>query len=278
VDLDAEVLITELCPPENLLQRLGRVNRRGKGRGEVYVVGTAYPEYLGSLPEGFTELLAGLSGQDLRDGGEEKLREAIARPAWTDPRSETLFEALHEYVYGLEVLNEGYWRKGFVATRGWEPSVTLRAKVNGEYHQASVNAGMLATSDAEALVEAAVWERVFPNREEGRTQEEIPLRPGELYLKDVVVDYPYAYDPELGFVEVPKVFHRRSRREEERVRLYYEAPESVFAKRYASGEVVEAGQKRKVVVWYLGESARSLDAAEAPQLEEEPEEAEEGEA
>jgi CRISPR-associated endonuclease/helicase Cas3 len=286
VDLDAEVLITELCPPENLLQRLGRVNRRGKGRGEVYVVGTAYPEYLGSLPEGFTELLTGLSGQDLRDGGEEKLREAIARPAWTDPRSETLFEALHEYVYGLEVLNEGYWRKGFVATRGWEPSVTLRAEVDGELHEASVNVGMLATSKEKALEKAAVWERVFPNREKGRTQaasrrehwEEIPLRPGELYLKDVVVDYPYPYDPELGFVEVPKVFHRRSRPGEERVWLYYEAPESVFAKRYESSQV-EAGQNRRALVWYLGESARPLDAAEAPQPEEEPPgEAEEGEA
>ncbi len=268
VDLDAEVLITELCPPENLLQRLGRVNRRGKGRGEVYVVGTAYPEYLGSLPEGFTELLAGLSGQDLGDGGEEKLREAIARPAWTDPRAETLFSALHEYVYGLEVLNEGYWRKGFVATRGWEPSVILRAKVNGKDHEASVNAGMLATSDAEALVAAAVWERVFPNREEGRAPEEIPLRSGELYLKEVVVDYPYAYDPELGFVEVPKVFRWCSRKEEDQRRLCYEVVESVFAK---GTDEVDEGKRttHKAVLWYLGESAHPRAALEATEVTEE---------
>jgi CRISPR-associated endonuclease/helicase Cas3 len=146
---------------------------------------------------------------------------------------------------------------------------------------------MLATSKKEALEKAAVWERVFPNREEGRTQaasrrehwEEIPLRSGELYLKDVVVDYPYAYDPELGFAEVPKVFRWCSRRGEERVRLCYEAPKSLFGKRYASSQVVEAGQNRRAVVWYLGESARPLDAAEAPQPEEEPpEEAEEEEA
>jgi len=268
VDLDAEVLITELCPPENLLQRLGRVNRRGKGRGEVYVVGTAYPEYLGLLPEGFTELLAGLSGKDLKDGGEEELREAIARPAWTDPRAETLFEALHEYVYGLKVLNEGYWRKGFIATRGWEPSVTLRAEVNGERHEVSVNVGMLATSKEEELVEAAVWERVLPNREEGRAQMEIPLRSGELYLKDVVVDYPRAYDPELGFVEVPKVFRWCSRRGAERVQLCYEALEQVFEKRAGSEGVVEAEQRHRAVIWYLGESARPSDAAEALPSEE----------
>lgn len=272
VDLDAEILVTEICPPENLLQRLGRVNRRGKGEGEVYVVGASYPQYLGFLPGGFPELLAELSGQDLKDK-EEKLREAIAHPSWTDPRAETLFEALHEYVYGLEVLHEGYWRKGFLATRGWEPSVTLRAEVNGERHEVSVNVGMLATSDAGALVNAAVWERFFPNREIGRVREEIPLRSGELYLKEVVVDYPYAYHPELGFVEVPKVFRWCSRREEERVWLCYKAPESVFRKSPEYGGVLEAGQTYEARVWYLGESARPHEGGEAPQPEEGEEEA-----
>lgn len=272
VDLDAEILITELCPPENLLQRLGRVNRRGKGEGEVYVVGTTYPEYLGFLPKGFPELLRELSGQDLKDE-EEKLREAIARPTWTDPRAETLFEALHGYVYGLEVLYEGYWRKGFLATRGWEPSVTLRAEVNGERHEVSVNVGRLATGKKEELAEAAVWERAFPNREEGRAWEEIPLRSGELYLKDVVVDYPYTYDPKLGFVEVPKVFRWCSRQGEERVRLCYKAPESVFRKSPEYGGVLEAGRTHEAVVWYLGESARPHEEAEALQPEEGEEEA-----
>ncbi len=88
MDLDAEVLITSLCPPENLLQRLGRVNRRATGQGEAYVVGEAYPEYLGGLPEGYLELLSQLDGQDLAQGGEERLRQRpSATPGtWTPGR------------------------------------------------------------------------------------------------------------------------------------------------------------------------------------------------
>lgn len=257
VDLDAEVLITELCPPERLLQRLGRLNRRGKGVGEAYVVGTAYPEYLGQLPEGFTELLRALDGQDLKCSGEERILEAVDYPDWSDPRAQTLFEALHEYVYGLDPLNEGVWRKGFIATRGWEPSVTLRWKEHGKEHEVSVNVGLLATGKKEDLVEAKVCQRVFPDREEGSAPREVPLRFEELYLKDVVVDYPFPYDPELGFVEVPKVFLRCSRQGEERVRLCYEPPKGSDERGGVSK--AEEEQSSEVWVWYLAESARPLE-------------------
>lgn len=80
VDLDAEVLVTTLCPPENLLQRLGRVNRRGRGQGKAYVVGETFPDYLGSLPERYQELLKELDGQDLAQGGRSAFRRPSATP------------------------------------------------------------------------------------------------------------------------------------------------------------------------------------------------------
>lgn len=91
VDLDAEVLVTTLCPPENLLQRLGRVNRRGGGQGEAYVVGETYPDYLGSLPEGYLELLKALDGQDLAQGGRSAFGRPSATPStWTPGRKPSL--------------------------------------------------------------------------------------------------------------------------------------------------------------------------------------------
>ncbi|MGC9025499.1 MAG: CRISPR-associated helicase Cas3', partial [Chloroflexia bacterium] len=49
-DLDAHILITQLCNPEQLLQRVGRCNRRGKIKNaQVIVVGKEIPPYLTTL-------------------------------------------------------------------------------------------------------------------------------------------------------------------------------------------------------------------------------------
>jgi CRISPR-associated endonuclease/helicase Cas3 len=251
VDLDAEVLLTTLCPPENLLQRLGRVNRRGQGRGEAYLVGSTYPEYLGTLPEGYLELLRQLHGQDLASGGEERLRQAISYPKYVDPRAETLFSMLREYVYQLDLTQEPLHRKGFVATRSWTPTVRLRAGQD----EVEIPVDHLVGKKDE-LVPTKVWERVWPNREAGEGNWAEPLlRSGELYGRELVVDYPFPYDPQLGFFEIPKVFQGFHRREDpQKVYLLYseESPSS------AQGtEVLDSDQisKRRVLLWYLGESA-----------------------
>jgi CRISPR-associated endonuclease/helicase Cas3 len=271
VDLDAEVLVTTLCPPENLLQRLGRVNRRGKGRGEAYVVGDEYPQYLGGLPEGYVELLKELSGRDLSQGGEERLREAIRYPRYLDPRAETLFEALWEYVYGLDLTQEPLHRKGFVATRGWTPSVRVRKGKD----EVEVPIDRLIGGSEDLASERVVVERLLTDGEEGhRRWEEVPLRPGELYGRELVVDYPYEYDPELGFVELPKVFQRIRHPDPQRVQLLY-VPERDRGE--ASGEVLDTDRlvgEKKRVLWYLGESAWAEPAeggekAEAEEAEEE---------
>ncbi len=268
VDLDAEVLITELCPPENLLQRMGRVNRRGSAKGEIYVVGRPeeYPEWLAPLPDGYGSVLKTLHGKALGESDEAILKRTIARPAWTDPRAETLFEMLHEYVYQAELLSEPLWRRGFIATRGWEPTVILRS---GE-DAVEVPVGLLI-GGKDNRVTASVKERLYPNRERGREQVEVPLRSGELYRKHVVVDYPFPYDPEEGFVEVPKVFQPLFHPDPQHVRLLYDAPKTTFAAE-SNGAIVDtdrlSGDRHKAVLWYLADSAQIKSPDTDPETEE----------
>ena len=266
VDLDAEILLTTLCPPENLLQRLGRVNRRGKGRGEAYVVGSEYPEYLGTLPEGYRELLKELDGKDLAQAeegglpGEERLRQSIRYPRYVDERARAFFEMLREYVYELDLTQEPLHRKGIVATRGWTPSVRLRARLgNGEVHEVEVPVDRLVHSDRDKASGAEVWERVWSNREEGRTLLELPLRSGELYGRELVVDYPFDYDPELGFVEIPKVFQRIRHSDPQRVLLLYRRPQGSRAGKGVLDADQATGKEQKAVVWYLADSAVALE-------------------
>uniref|UniRef100_A0A7C5RDH3 CRISPR-associated helicase Cas3 n=1 Tax=Thermus caliditerrae TaxID=1330700 RepID=A0A7C5RDH3_9DEIN len=267
VDLDAEVLLTTLCPPENLLQRLGRVNRKGKGCGEVYVVGDTYPEYLGSLPEGYLELLEELNGQDLAAGGEERLREAIRYPRYLDPRAETLFKMLQEYVYEMDLTQEPLHRKGFVATRGWTPSVRLRAGQD----EVEVPVDRLV-GRKEELVPAKVVERRWADREEGgRGVLEVPPRSGELYGRELVVEYPYPYDPELGFVELPRVFQRLRHPDPWRIQLLFKPPTGVYEGVYDSDQ---ASSPSKVLLWYLAESSQATLPEESSPEEQEAEEEE----
>ena len=55
-DLDAHLLITELCNPDSLIQRAGRCNRKGKIKdAEIVVVGDKIPSFLSILSEEKTE-------------------------------------------------------------------------------------------------------------------------------------------------------------------------------------------------------------------------------
>ena len=75
VDLDADVLVTEVCPWPSLVQRLGRLNRRGRKEGEVHVL---------EVP--IDEPKRGWSNKKSdREKEEEEARRAAALPyAWSD--------------------------------------------------------------------------------------------------------------------------------------------------------------------------------------------------
>lgn len=159
-----------------------------------------------------------------------------------------------------------------MATRGWTPSVRLR---QGE-DEVEVPIDRLV-GRKEELTPVRVVERLLTDGETGnRRREEVPLRSGELYGRELVLNYPYPYDPELGFVELPKVFQRLRHPDPQRVQLLYapekdagEAPEGVM-----DTDQVTGGGRR--VLWYLGESAWAEPAKSGEVAEETEEEEEEG--
>ena len=75
VDLDANVLVTEICPWPSLVQRLGRLNRRGQKEGVVQILDVPIEEPKGGWSRKKSE----------REEAEEKARSEAALPyAWSD--------------------------------------------------------------------------------------------------------------------------------------------------------------------------------------------------
>ena len=75
VDLDADVLVSEICPWPSLVQRLGRLNRRGRKEGVVRLLKVPMEEPSGGWPGKKSD----------REQAEEKARGTAALPyAWSD--------------------------------------------------------------------------------------------------------------------------------------------------------------------------------------------------
>ncbi len=75
VDLDADVLISEICPWPSLVQRLGRLNRRGQKEGVVLILDVRVEEPSGGWP----------SKKADRKQAEDEARRVAALPyAWSD--------------------------------------------------------------------------------------------------------------------------------------------------------------------------------------------------
>ena len=75
VDLDADVLVSEICPWPSLVQRLGRLNRRGRKEGIVRLLEVPIEKPTGGWPSKTSD----------REQAEEKARNVAALPyAWSD--------------------------------------------------------------------------------------------------------------------------------------------------------------------------------------------------
>ena len=78
VDLDADVLVSEICPWPSLVQRLGRLNRRGRKEGVVHVLEVPVEAPNGGWPKRKAD----------REQAEEKARNSAALPyEWADLES-----------------------------------------------------------------------------------------------------------------------------------------------------------------------------------------------
>lgn len=87
IDLDADMLVTEICPWPSLVQRLGRLNRRGERDGSLIVLEVAIRPPASGWPRKKNE----------REEAEAKAREKAALPyAWSE------FEATRSRLQGLE--------------------------------------------------------------------------------------------------------------------------------------------------------------------------------
>jgi CRISPR-associated endonuclease/helicase Cas3 len=236
-DLNSEVLISEICLPENLIQRTGRCNRKGDiPNAKVIVVGKIegdrIPFYAQSLDkagwEKYQETLQSLSVFDA-----ELISECISRPHHIeDYRVVELFSMLHDYVYHADLTCQPTHEKGLVVTRSWTPSVTL-VYDDGTYGdriedkmpempQVTVPIDRLIIKKDEngsnEYANTHVYERYY-DKEETRWRIR-PLRSGCAYQKEIIIKISpqhdeasihdgkkgYTYDSKLGFVDLPGVF------------------------------------------------------------------------
>lgn len=239
-DLDAHLLITELCNPDSLIQRAGRCNRKGKiSDAEIVVVGYKIPYFLSILSDEQLEKYL----EKLKKQNEEKfipsdILELMEYEPHSDYRAEVLFDMLYEYVYEARLENKPLHDRGLVITRSFEPSITLTTKVPTESNQHPKNAvsvslrSCIATKmDKESVnLDFKVYQRYYDEyREEFKF---VQLnRGGSIYFKELFVEVPESYfSDELGYVIPPKVFEDRGTRGYRRSFVYHTTDENVKPK------------------------------------------------
>lgn len=219
-NLNAEVLISQICPPENLVQRAGRCNRKGDVKdAKVIVLGDRIPDFANTLDDSgwqkYQETLQSLTTFDAKAIGE-----CISRSQHIDDyRVVELFSMLHDYVYEADLTLQSNHEKGLAVTRSWTPSVTLIFKDGSENPpQITVPIDRLIKKDNNQYANTYISERYY-NPETTRWDWR-SLSWGCAYAKDIVIDiapdHPgasifdgleeYPYDAELGFVALPGVF------------------------------------------------------------------------
>ncbi|MBE9204528.1 CRISPR-associated helicase Cas3' [Synechocystis salina LEGE 06099] len=225
-DLNAETLITQVCSPENLIQRVGRCNRRGNVKdAKVIVVGDQIPEFINTLDdEAWQKYRSVIS--NLKKFNSEKIGECIYSKIHVDDyRVLETFSMLHDYVYGSDLTCEETHKKGVIPTRSWKPSVTLvfngkdnltGAELNQHGHSITIPIDRLCGGSEYAFVNVTESEY---NVEERKWRDK-PLGWGSAYRKNikVIIDNgrgkyqfnhdlsEYQYSSELGFVDLPKIF------------------------------------------------------------------------
>jgi hypothetical protein len=191
----------------------------------------------------------------------EQLLACLNRPLLIDPRARTAFEMLYEYVYEFALENQPLYERGFIATRSWEPAISLVVYRDGKREaEISVGVSRLAGNIKEAPQGIVVedWRR---GEDTWEWHWATPPRPGSLYEREIRVKVTdpevCGYTTELGFVDLPKVFARRSRRGEYEVRLSYILPDQ--SKTDSPGIVyvdsdAKSGKRTQVFFRYLSDS------------------------
>lgn len=235
VDLNATHLITELCSPEALVQRAGRVNRRGDVQdAQVWVLGDTIPSYLNPFQDdvkAFNEYRKKLGATiNLDADAARDLMSVYEKPILKDPRAETAFDLLSRYVYEYQLEYEPLHELGFIATRSWEPTLTVKiGRDSQEEKTDEIDVPVLRLSrgpDDAQEVELQVYRRHYDEDKSFQGKWEEAVFGGDLYRGRyrIVLSEEFAktYRRDEGLVEMPKVFKRMrwSNDSPLRVRLY----------------------------------------------------------
>lgn len=221
-DLDAHLLITEVCNPDSLIQRAGRCNRKGEiPDAKIVVVGDKIRPFLSVLSEDNEGAYLEILKNQNRFNPDDILGFLEYEPH-SDYRAEVLFDMLYEYVYEFRLENKPLHDRGLVITRSFEPSLTLTTKVPDSPNQYPENAVSVSIrnciawkdKDRNEIVnpDFKVYQQFYDEYNEEFRFEELK-RYGSVYSKKLFVEVPECYfSEELGYVEPPKVFENRGTR------------------------------------------------------------------
>jgi CRISPR-associated endonuclease/helicase Cas3 len=273
-DLDGRLMLTQLCNPEQLVQRAGRCNRRGATRdAQIIAVGDRIPDYLCTLAaqseiEQYLSALEQMADQGIFEP--TALAHLRRKHPLPDYRVQTMFAMLYEYVYQAERANKPLHDKGLVITRSWEPTVTLTTGWDERGRmQDALQISMLrciARSASQVDSDCEVLVRFYDEYAEHYTIEP-PRAGGCAYHQEIIVRVPPSYlDPVTGYERVPRVFLRAGSRQGYRRWLSAlvggQPPTSApvqpppkatsrSAKRSSAPPPTDDGQQKKVRWWYL---------------------------
>jgi CRISPR-associated endonuclease/helicase Cas3 len=221
-DLNAEVLISEICPPENLIQRAGRCNRKGNiSDAKVIMIGNSIPDFANTLDEsGWQEYQKTL--KSLQEFDTQKITNCISVIEQVDDyRVVELFSMLHDYVYSADLTCKHAHEKGLIITRSWTPSATLIYKDGGDKpHTITVPIDRLIRNKNGDNDFANTYALEYWYNQETTRGELRDLSWGDAYSKDIVIEIhkngegagtydgkdEYEYNQDLGFIKLPGVF------------------------------------------------------------------------
>lgn len=218
-DLNAHTIITELCNPDQLIQRSGRCNRKGDiPDARVIVVGNKIKEFLSDLDEeaqaAYIETLRAMNAKPL---DRQAILAHLRLIPQMDYRVQMMFDMLYEYVYEANQVYKGLHEKGLVITRSWEPSLTVCTGFDESgrpLNPVSVNfRSLIAWQErGETITPDCV---LFRRRYEGDESHHFRLEPVTsgchcAYFLDLYLQVPDAYfDPLTGYKDLPKVFQKK---------------------------------------------------------------------
>lgn len=208
-DLNAHILITQLCDPEKLVQRAGRCNRRHDVEdARLIVVGDTIPEWLTHLTE---EQLAKYRDELLTQNDQmfdsQAIIDHIAKQPSTDARVEMLFDMLYEYVYEARLENKKLHDNGFVITRSWEPTVTVEVE-EGQFVDLPLTR-CVGDFDAPLDPNFTLLKRHYDDRSHEMTYKSVGgFDCGYRVRLLAQAGFNYDFDQTEGVVKLPKLFDR----------------------------------------------------------------------